>query len=109
MDRPLLDIFTVLIPLLVIAFTGVLLGGSASGGASLIGSLMFNVAYITPILIGGWVLRRRDSGWTKIGLRRPDSWGKTILMALGATVAGAVVYLGIQFIAVNLPGANRSC
>jgi len=103
---PVLDILTVLIPLAVIAFAGVILGGSASGGASLFGSLTINLAYLVAIVIGGWVLRRRGSGWTKIGLGRPDSWGKTILMALGTMAAGAVVVLGVQFIALNLPGAE---
>lgn len=103
---PALDIVTVLIPLLVIAFTGVILGGSASGGASLFGSLTINFAYLAAILIGGWVLRRRGSGWTKIGLRRPDSWRKTILMALGTTVAAAVLVIGVQVVALNLSGVE---
>lgn len=103
---PLLDILTVFIPLLVIAFTGVFLGGSRSGGASLFGSLMINFAYLAAILIGGWVLRRRGSGWTKIGLGRPDSWGKTILMALGTMVIAAIVILGVQIVALNLPGTE---
>lgn len=103
---PLIDILTVLIPLLVIAFTGVILGGSASGGASLLGSLTINFAYLTAILIGGWVLRRRGSGWTEIGLGRPDSWWKTILISLGTIVVGAVVVLSVQFVALNLPGAE---
>ena len=101
-----LDILTVLIPLLVIAFVGVILGGSASGGASLFGALTINFAYLAAILIGGWVLRRRGSGWTKIGLGRPDSWGKTILMALGTMAAAAVVVIAVQIVALNLPGAE---
>lgn len=104
--EPILDIFTVSIPLSVIAFTGVYLGGSASGGATVFGSLMIHVAYIVAILIGGWVLRRRGSGWTKVGLGRPDSWGKTLLLTLGATVVNAVVIIGVQVVALNLPGAE---
>jgi CAAX protease family protein len=103
---PLLDILTVLIPLLVIAFAGVFLGGSASGGASPLGALTINFAYLAAILIGGWVLRRRGSGWTEIGLGRPDSWWKTILMALGTMVAAAIVVIGVQIVALNLPGAE---
>jgi len=103
---PLLDILTVLIPLLVIAFAGVILGGSASGGQSLIGALTINFAYLAAILIGGWVLRRRGSGWTKIGLGRPNSWGKTILLALGAMVVNAVIINAVQVVALNLPGAQ---
>lgn len=101
---PVLDILTVVVPFLAIAIAGVLLGGSASGGANLYGALTINFAYLAAILIGGWVLRRRGSGWTKVGLGRPDSWGKTILMALGTLVAAIVVVVGVQIIAFNLPG-----
>ena len=55
---PFLDILTVLIPVAVIAFAGVFLGGSASGGASLVGSLTINFAYLAAILIGGWLAVR---------------------------------------------------
>ena len=103
---PVLDILIVFIPLLVIAFAGVILGGSASGGANLFGAMTINFAYLAAILIGGWVLRRRGSGWTKIGLGRPDSWGKTILMALGTMAAAIVVVVGVQIVALNLPGAE---
>jgi hypothetical protein len=103
---PVLDILTVAIPLLVIGFAGVILGGSASGGASLLGALSIHLAYLVAILIGGWVLRRRGSGWTKIGLGRPDSWGKTILMALGTMAAAIVVMLAVQIVSLNLPGAE---
>ena len=102
---PMQDILTVIIPFLIIAITGVILGGSASGGATAYGAITINLAYLSAMLIGGWVLRRRGSGWTHVGLGRPKSWGKTILMALGTLVASIVVIVGVQVIALNLPGA----
>lgn len=47
-----------------------------------------NVYHIVPnevpiLIVLGWLsLRVRDGGWKAVGLRKPDSWAKTVLWAL---------------------------
>jgi membrane protease YdiL (CAAX protease family) len=60
-----------------------------------------NVFHILPnevpiLFVLFWVsLRLRDGGWRVAGLTRPESWGKTVLMA---TVAAALLLLGSQYV-----------
>ena len=62
----------------------------------LLGSLIVighNVFHILPnevpiLFVLGWIsLRLRDGGWKAAGLKRPDSWWKTVAVALGAAAA----------------------
>ena len=48
-----------------------------------------------PILVAlGWIsLRLRDGGWKAVGLKRPNSWWKTVVLAVGAA---AVLQLGSE-------------
>ena len=72
-----------------------------------------NVYHVVPnevpiLFVIGWIsLRVRDGGWKAVGLRKPDSWWKTVLWALLAAalililsdvVAGPIAekYLGTQ-------------
>lgn len=47
-----------------------------------------NVYHIVPnevpiLFVVGWIsLRVRDGGWKSVGLRKPNSWAKTVLWAL---------------------------
>jgi membrane protease YdiL (CAAX protease family) len=60
-----------------------------------------NVLSIVPnevpiLLVLGWIsLRLRDGGWKAAGLKRPKSWWKTILLAIGAA---AVLQLGSEVV-----------
>lgn len=57
------------------------------GGAIVIGHNVYHVIpNEVPILfvLGLISVRLRDGGWTAMGLRRPVSWGRTVLFALGA-------------------------
>jgi hypothetical protein len=62
-----------------------------------------NVLHILPnevpiLFVLGWIsLRLRDGGWQAAGLKRPDSWRKTVLLAVGAAVVlqvGSEVVVG---------------
>jgi membrane protease YdiL (CAAX protease family) len=72
----------------------------AVGGFVVIGH---NVLHILPnevpiLFVLGWIsLRLRDGGWRGAGLTRPDSWWKTVLLAIGAAVVlqvGSEVVVG---------------
>jgi membrane protease YdiL (CAAX protease family) len=60
-----------------------------------------NIFHIVPnevpiLFVLFWIsLRLRDGGWSVAGLRRPNSWWKTVLMAI---VAAALLQLGSQFV-----------
>src|SRR6267143_2005231 len=60
------------------------------GSAIVIGHNVYHVIpNEVPILfvIGLISLRVRDGGWGAMGLRWPDSWRRTVLIALGAAAA----------------------
>ncbi|MCP4416644.1 MAG: hypothetical protein GY805_08475, partial [Chloroflexi bacterium] len=73
-------------PVLIIGLIGEWLGDGTAPGAILI-----NIGYAFSVLAATIVLKQRDSGWRKIGLGRPSSWPKTILLAIGAVVIYIVV------------------
>jgi hypothetical protein len=60
------------------------------GGLIVIGHNVFHILpNEVPILfVLGWIsLRLRDGGWKAAGLRHPNSWWKTVALALGAAAA----------------------
>ncbi len=77
----LLGLLIGFIPLLIIGNIGEWLGdGTASGGT------LINIGYVLSLLVTTVVLKQRDSGWGEIGLGRPASWLKTILLGIGTTI-----------------------
>src|SRR6266404_5121680 len=60
-----------------------------------------NVLHVLPnevpiLFILGWIsLRWRDGGWKTAGLTPPNSWWKTVALAVGAA---AVLQLGSEFV-----------
>lgn len=93
------DILLASLPVLVLGLAGSLLG---SGGAP--GIILINSGYVLSIVVGGWLLRRRGSGWREVGLARPASWLKTILLGV-ATIAGSLVIVNLAtLLIVMLPG-----
>jgi len=72
------------------------------GSAIVIGHNVYHVIpNEVPILfVIGWIsIRLRDGGWKNIGLKRPESWPKAILIAL---VAAAVRIVGSDLVAEPL-------
>ena len=93
------DILLVLTPWLILGVIGARLGDDTT-----LGGVMITLAYVLSVVLATVVLKRRGSGWREIGLARPDSWRKTILLGLGAFVVTTLAYLAIQIIMQNLPG-----
>jgi membrane protease YdiL (CAAX protease family) len=93
------DILVVLAPWMILGGIGEWLGDGTTAGAV---SIM--LGYALSVILATIVLKRRSSGWREVGLARPDSWRKTILLGLGAFVVAALAYVAIQVIMQNLPG-----
>lgn len=95
----LLDILVAALPIIVLGLIGTTLGTD-----TLLGGMLVNLAYVLSIAIAWGILQLRGSGWREIGMARPQSWLRTVLLGIGAMVAGLLVYLAVQVIAFNLPG-----
>jgi membrane protease YdiL (CAAX protease family) len=93
------DILLVLTPWLILGGIGEWLGDETT-----LGAVFIMLGYVLGVVLATIVLKRRGSGWREIGLARPDSWPKTILLGLGAFVVTTLAYLAIQVIVQNLPG-----
>lgn len=96
----LIGILTVSVPFLTVA----LIGGSLGTDTGLASGLVISLAYLLAVGIATVVLKSQGSGWRELGLARPKSWPKTIVMALGALLALAAVFIGLQLIWMNIPG-----
>jgi membrane protease YdiL (CAAX protease family) len=56
------------------------------------------ISLLSALAVAGWRLRAGGETWAGIGLKRPDSWGKTILwtlLALVLTTAVGIVLEGV--------------
>ena len=93
------DILVVLTPWLILGGIGEWLGDGTT-----VGAVFIMLGYVLGVVLATIVLKRRGSGWREIGLARPDSWRKTILLGLGAFVVTTLAYVAIQVIMQNLPG-----
>jgi len=93
------DILLVLTPWLILGGIGEWLGDETT-----LGAVFIMLGYVLGVVLATIVLKRRGSGWREIGLARPDSWRKTILLGLGAFVVTTLAYVAIQMIVQNLPG-----
>lgn len=92
-------ILAVFVPVVTVALIGESLGTDTSFASALV----ITLAYLLGVVIATVVLKAQGSGWRKVGLARPKSWPKTIVMALGALLAVAVVTTGFQVIWTNIP------
>ncbi|UCF65839.1 MAG: CPBP family intramembrane metalloprotease [bacterium] len=91
------DIFIVASPIIILGMVGIFLGlHTLAGGASA------NLGYLLVILSGGLLLRRQGSGWSKIGLGKPASWLKTVILGVGSWMGALLVFVGVQVIALGV-------
>jgi membrane protease YdiL (CAAX protease family) len=97
--RDLLGILVAFAPLLVLGVIGTRLGAG-----TLAGGMVIALGYLLTILIAGGILQRRGTGWREIGLARPLSWRRTVLLGIGALVGAIFVINVVTVIALNLPG-----
>jgi len=97
----MLEILAAFLPLFVLGIIGTLLGGG-----TLIGATIINLGYLLSILVASVILKRHGTGWREIGMARPKSWLRTILLGFGTAAAALVMILVLTTIATNLPGTE---
>jgi membrane protease YdiL (CAAX protease family) len=95
----LIGIFVVSVPFAIVG----LIGDSLGTDTSFASALVINLAYLLAIVVATVVLKAQGSGWRDLGLARPESWPKTILIALGALLVMVAALLAVQFIWMNIP------
>jgi len=94
-----LDILVVFVPFLLVAGIGEWLGSATN-----LGPIVINLAYVLGIVIASVVLQSRGTGWGQIGLARPDSWRRTVLLGVGVTVGTILAGVAFRGIILNFPG-----
>jgi hypothetical protein len=97
--RGLLDIAVVFLPIVLFGLLG-----NWIGLETITGGFIVNIGYVVSIVVAGLVLKQGGTNWREIGLARPKSWFRTTLLALGAFVGAIVLIVGVQMIALSLPG-----
>ena len=95
----LLDILVVFVPFVLVAGIGEWLGSATN-----LGPIVINLAYVLGIVIASVVLQSRGTGWGEIGLARPDSWRRTVLLGVGVTVGTILAGVALRGIILNFPG-----
>jgi len=93
------DILIVFAPLLVFGVLGEWLGDDTS-----VGAVFINLAYLLSVGAATVVLRSRGLGWRDMGLARPGSWPKTILLGFGVAVGALLASVAVQVIIQVIPG-----
>jgi len=101
--RTLLGILVAFLPILILGIIGTLLGTD-----TLLGGFIVTGGYVLSIGIATIVLKLQGSSWRQIGLARPKSWPRTVLLGIGALVALFIMTIALQVIALNLPGAEAA-
>jgi membrane protease YdiL (CAAX protease family) len=96
----LMSILLVSLPLVIVVLLDDVLGTDVSASAAIV----INLAYLLAILIATFVFKAQGRGWRDLGLGRPESWLKTIGLALGTFLAMVAVLVLIQVIMANIPG-----
>ena len=97
----LLGILLAFVPLLVLGITGTRLGAG-----TFLGGMLITLGYILAIVVATVVLKLGGTGWREVGLARPISWPRTVILGLGALVGVFLVVNVVQWIALNLPGLS---
>jgi membrane protease YdiL (CAAX protease family) len=96
--RILLEILVAFLPILVLGGLGTSLGTD-----TFLGGMIVTLGYALSILVATFVLKSRGSSWQDIGLARPGSWPRTVLLSIGALAALFIMTIALQIVALNLP------
>ncbi len=99
--RPLLEILVAFLPILVLGISGTSLGTD-----TLLGGIIITFGYILSILVATVFIKIRGSSWREIGLAKPQSWKRTVLLGAGVLIALLVMNIAVQVIILNLPGVE---
>ena len=97
--------------LVVAVFVPFLVLGTLGNVAGFDTALGLSAVILGPVLsvaVAWLVLRWRGTAWGEIGLARPKSWPRTVLLALAAFLGAAVIITLVQIVGANLAAAPRS-
>ena len=100
-SRSLIEILVAFLPILLFGIIGTRIGTN-----TFLGGMIVTLGYAVSILVATVILKIRGSSWRQIGLARPQSWRRTILLGIGVLLALLVMTIALQIIALNLPGAE---
>lgn len=104
----ILGILVAFAPILVVGLIGEWLGDG-----TILGAVLLNLGYLMSVLSATTVLKWFGVGWSDIGMARPASWPKTVLIGFGTLVvffvASSVLGAAIQYLlAPDMAAADRS-
>lgn len=91
------DILIVGSPIIIMGIVGNLLGG-----ATLAAGVSINLGYAAMILVGAKLLQNQGNNWREIGLRKPASWLRTVLLGIVASLGAVILFVAVQGIAAGL-------
>ena len=97
--RALAGILFAFVPLIALGITG-----TRFGAGTFLGGMLITLGYILTIVAATVVLKLGGTGWREIGLARPNSWPRTVLLGIMTLVGTFLVINAVQWIALNLPG-----
>ena len=95
-------LFSILLAFVPLVVFGVI--GTRLGAGTFLGGMLITLGYILTIVVASVVLKLGGTGWREIGLARPNSWPRTVLLGITALVGVFLVVNAVQWIALNLPG-----
>ena len=72
--------------------------GNMLGLETLAGGAMVNFGYLLAIVLGAYVLGRQNSSWWDLGLGRPSSLPRTLLLGIMAAVGAILVAVAAQLV-----------
>ena len=96
----LIGLLAVCVPFLIVAEIGAALGTDISAASAVV----IYLGYLLAIVVATVVLKAQGHSWRSLGLARPESWLKTIALALGVFLILVVALLAIKSIWINIPG-----
>jgi len=97
--RVLLGIIAAFLPIFILGTIGTIVGGG-----TFLGGTIIHFGYLLSILVATFVLNRHGTGWREIGLAKPKSWLRTVLLGFGAAFVVIMMILILSNITINLPG-----
>ena len=99
--RLLLEILVAFLPIIVLGGLGTWLGTD-----TFLGGTVLTLGYALSILVATFVLKSHGKSWRDIGLARPGSWSRTVLLGIVALAALFIMTVVLQMLALNLPGVE---
>lgn len=96
--RALLGILIAFLPILILGIIG-----TSIGTDTLLGGAIVTLGYVLSLGVATIVLKLGGNSWRRIGLARPKSWPRTVLLGIGALAALFIMTIMLLNLALILP------